>query len=100
MTTAAATALLALSLGVDAFTTACTFSQYKCGAGLVAIQGYNNTELTNAVNATGPIPPLQANQLLQVLYRCTDTNGGLAGNSFCIGGCMSMPGVSDDQCAK
>ncbi|KND93493.1 hypothetical protein TOPH_01977 [Tolypocladium ophioglossoides CBS 100239] len=99
ITSAAATAFLAFSLGVDAFGTPCVYQQYKCGYNLVATQVYNNTELTTAVNMTGPIPPLATNQLLQVLYRCTDTNGGLAGNSFCIAGCMTMLGNSDDQCA-
>lgn len=61
--------------------------------------GYNITELTTAVNKTAVVPPLKANQLLQVLYRCEDTVGTIAGNSFCIAGCSGMTGANEnDQC--
>ena len=61
--------------------------------------GYNNTELEAAVDATGTIPPLQINQLLQVVYKCTDTAGDITANSLCIAGCVSQPGITNDQCA-
>ncbi|KAH7011072.1 hypothetical protein EDB80DRAFT_383870 [Ilyonectria destructans] len=95
-----ATALIAFSPAVYAFTTACTYQQYSCGYSLVADNTYTNIELAAGVSRTvGVIPALAGNQLLQVLYRCTDTNGGIAGNSYCIAGCVSMGDLEDDQCA-
>ncbi len=61
--------------------------------------GYTVDELTAAVNATGTIPPLLDFQLMNVLYRCIDINGTLAGNSYCISGCIPMADFSNDQCA-
>jgi hypothetical protein len=55
--------------------------------------------LTDAVNSTDPIPPLNANQLRQVLYRCIDINGTLDANSYCIAGCISMGNLTNDQYA-
>ncbi|EHK25839.1 uncharacterized protein TRIVIDRAFT_32688 [Trichoderma virens Gv29-8] len=92
-------ALLAFSPTTQGYTTPCIYQEYKCGYALVTDNVYNNTELTDAVNKTTIIPPLSPIQLLQVLYRCEDVNGTLAGNSFCIAGCISMNGTEDDQCA-
>ncbi|KYK54084.1 cellulose signaling related protein ooc1 [Drechmeria coniospora] len=100
ITKAATTVLVAFAVGANAFTTPCIYQQYKCGYNLIANQVYTDAELTAAVNTTGPIPPIESNQLLQVLYRCIDTNGAIAGNSYCISGCISMPGNdANDQCA-
>ncbi|CAK7200153.1 hypothetical protein SEUCBS139899_002843 [Sporothrix eucalyptigena] len=60
---------------------------------------YNVTELTDAVNATSTIPPLEDYQLMNVIFRCIDINGGIAGNSYCIAGCIGMASTSNDQCA-
>ncbi|KAL1845065.1 hypothetical protein VTK73DRAFT_1205 [Phialemonium thermophilum] len=96
----AAAALVAFSPTAQAFTTACLYQEYKCGYSMVADYGYNNTELIAAVNKTSIIPPLSTIQLLQVLYRCEDAVGGIAGNSYCIAGCVDMRGrPEDDQCA-
>lgn len=65
--------------------------------------GYTIAELTSAVNGTVTIPPLNDAQLLRTLFRCTDTLGGIAGNSYCIAGCISISGNStgtvNDMCA-
>ncbi|UKZ86542.1 uncharacterized protein TrAFT101_002366 [Trichoderma asperellum] len=93
-------AMLAFSPAVLGFTTPCIYQGYTCGYTMIATYGYNNTELTTAVNKTSIIPPLADTQLLQVLYRCVDTNGTIAGNSLCIAGCISMNSTTlDDQCA-
>ncbi|POR34354.1 Uncharacterized protein TPAR_05439 [Tolypocladium paradoxum] len=84
---------------MTATTATCVYSQYKCGYNLVATQGYNNAELTSAINQSGPIPPLGADQFLQVLYYCNDTKNDIVGNTFCIAGCIAMPKDDDDQCA-
>lgn len=64
------------------------------------MKGYNNTELMSAVNQTLVVPPLSTIQLLNVLYRCVNTAGGITANSFCIAGCISLGGVTeDDMCA-
>jgi hypothetical protein len=63
--------------------------------------GYNTTELTLAVNKTTTIGPLSTGQLLQVLYRCEDTLGDIVANSFCIAGCISIDGnTENDECAQ
>ncbi|OIW25524.1 cellulose signaling related protein ooc1 [Coniochaeta ligniaria NRRL 30616] len=95
----AGVALLALAPTASAFDIACTYQEYRCGYSLVSLGGYNITELTEATNRTGIIPPLTSVQLLQVLYRCKDVSGTLVGNSFCIAGCISMgDNTEDDQC--
>ncbi|EFX03502.1 cellulose signaling related protein ooc1 [Grosmannia clavigera kw1407] len=95
----AAAALMALIHPTAAFTTACEYQEYKCGQTLFTSDGYNITEFETAVNATGTIPPLADSQLLNVLYRCIDVEGGLVGNSYCISGCITMGDLENDQCA-
>lgn len=122
-------ALLAFSPPTDAFALPCVYQGYKCGYTMVSkysvstlsfpqttrpvsshlpwtstnvfpIKAYNNTELTSAVNKTMVVPPLSTIQLLNVLYRCVDTAGDIAANAFCIAGCESIGGVTDnDMCA-
>lgn len=61
--------------------------------------GYNLTELAAAVASTPSIPPLPDFLLLQVIYRCINISGGIAGNSYCFAGCINMNGtLVSDQC--
>ncbi|PVH67834.1 hypothetical protein DL98DRAFT_662459 [Cadophora sp. DSE1049] len=93
-------ALLAFTPATEAFTTACVYQAYECGYTMVSQYGYNNTELTFAVNKTMVVPPLSTIQLLNVLYRCMDIEGDIAANSFCIAGCVSLGDATDsDMCA-
>ncbi|OAA61640.1 cellulose signaling related protein ooc1 [Niveomyces insectorum RCEF 264] len=90
---------VAFTRPASAYTIACNYQAYKCGSTLFTVDGYTSAELTTAVNATGVIPPLLDFQLLDVLYRCIDINGTLAGNSYCISGCIHMAPNANDQCA-
>ncbi|ROT42903.1 hypothetical protein SODALDRAFT_327063 [Sodiomyces alkalinus F11] len=84
---------------VQAFDTPCIYQGYKCGFNLAVDYGYEIAELADAVALTSSIPNLSDRQLLQVLYRCVDINGGIAGNSFCFAGCIDMGGaLFNDQC--
>ncbi|KAL1895026.1 hypothetical protein Sste5346_005446 [Sporothrix stenoceras] len=95
----AAATLVAFVRPATAFTTACSYQEYKCGSELFTTDGYNETELTAAVNLTSTIPPLEDYQLMNVIFRCIDINGNIAGNSYCIAGCIGMASTSNDQCA-
>ena len=73
---------------------------YQTSTNIISVKGYNNTELTFAVNKTNVVPPLNTIQLLNVLYRCVDTKGDIAANSFCIAGCSSIGDLTvSDECA-
>ncbi|CAK7212538.1 hypothetical protein SCUCBS95973_001497 [Sporothrix curviconia] len=95
----AAATLIGFARPTVAYTTACLYQEYKCGSELFGTDGYNMTELMDAVNATTTIPPLQDYQLMDVIYRCIDINGNIAGNSYCIAGCIGMASTANDQCA-
>ncbi|CAK7233559.1 hypothetical protein SBRCBS47491_008653 [Sporothrix bragantina] len=95
----AAAALIGFARPAVAFTIACQYQEYKCGSELFNTDGYNMTELTDAVNLTSTIPPLEDYQLMNVIFRCTDIAGAIAGNSYCIAGCIGMASTSNDQCA-
>ncbi|PMD64139.1 uncharacterized protein K444DRAFT_641069 [Hyaloscypha bicolor E] len=93
-------ALLAFVPATQGSTSPCVYQGYKCGYTMVTEFGYNNTELTFAVNKTNVVPPLNTIQLLNVLYRCVDTRGDIAANSFCIAGCISVGDFTvSDECA-
>lgn len=68
-----------------------------CGS--VEFIGYTMDELYRGVTLTPSVPNFSGPQLLQVIYRCINTNGAIAGNSFCFAGCIDMGGsLVNDQC--
>ncbi|MFC7308948.1 hypothetical protein ACFQVC_32665 [Streptomyces monticola] len=82
-------------------TTPCTYQGYKAGYNLIALYGYTNEDLQQAIVANPKVPQdLSTAQMLQVLYRCTDTDGTIEAVEYCEFGAENMGGVtSNDQCA-
>jgi len=94
------TALLSLSIAIQAFTLPCYVGEQKCGFYLAAVDGYDTADFTAGVNLTTTIPPLSANQLPQVLYNCEDIFGAIAGIAYCQAGCTSIDNDTlNDFCA-
>jgi len=91
--------LIAFSTVVYTFSTPCFVEQYKCGYSLAAVDSYNITDFTTAVNKTATIPLLDAAHLFQVLYRCDDVQGDISGDVYCDSGCVSFNSdTEDDYC--
>jgi len=83
--------------------TPCLYQGYRCGYSMVRDFGYTEADMIEAVNQTqAVIPPLNAVELLDVLYRCIDVRAAMVGNSYCIAGCIDMAHegeIENDQCA-
>ena len=121
------TAVCVAITAVQAFTKPCVYQSYKCGFNLVndngtqnldtmklflrsskkwmaeffVSVGYTMSELSRGLALTPSIPQISGFLLLQVLYRCVNTDGVIAGNSICFGGCLDMGGeLVNDQCSR
>lgn len=107
-----------LFMRTTAFTQPCVYQAEKCGFTMISVYGIPSlnrpvlarqiitlarlklSELVAAVNETPSIPPLQADQIPQVIFHCQDILGNITGNSYCINGCLSALTLTmDDQCA-